>query len=332
MKKVFVIAEAGVNHNGSLELAIELVKSAKASDADAIKFQTFKTERVISKYANLAEYQKINTCESNQYDMVKKLELSYEDFVVIKEYCDKIGIQFLSTPDEKESLDFLVDKLGLDIIKIGSGEVTNLPYLKQIGAKKKKTLLSTGMSNLEEVDFAIKTLEKNGSEEIVLLHCTTDYPAKIEDVNLKAMLTLKNTFNKQVGYSDHTLGDEISIAAVAMGATIIEKHFTLDNNMAGPDHIASMNPDAFKKMVQRIRNIENALGDGIKESTEAERKNIKLVRRSIVAATNIKKGEPFTERNICCKRPGDGISPLEWDSIIGKKADRDFEEDEMIEI
>lgn len=306
---------------------------AKEAGVDAIKFQTFKTEKIISKYADMASYQKKNLkTNESQYEMVKKLELSYKEFKELKNYCDKIKIMFLSTPDEEYSLDFLVDELNMPIIKIGSGEVTNLPYLRKIAAKNKPIIISTGMANLGEVEEAINTIRLvNSKAKISLLHCTTNYPTPYEEVNLKAMRTLAAAFKLPVGYSDHTLGIEVPIAAVAMGAKIIEKHFTLDKNMKGPDHKASLEPDELKKMVVSIRNIEEALGNGIKKPSKSEEKNIKIVRKSIIANCIIKKGEIFTKNNITVKRPGNGISPMRWDEIIGQRSNKDYQKDELIE-
>ena len=331
--KTFIIAEAGVNHNGSLEIAFKLCDAAKEAQVDAIKFQTFKTEKVISKFAEKAEYQKELTGNTeNQFEMVKKLELSFEEFKQIENYCSNIGLKFLSTPDDEDSLDFLLS-IGMDIIKISSPEITNFPYLKIIGKKNRKIIMSTGMANLLEIEKAIDILVNNGTDRsnISLLHCNTEYPTPFQDVNLLAMLTMKNEFKLDVGYSDHSLGIEVPIAAVALGAKIIEKHFTLDNSMEGPDHTASLNPDQLKEMVRAIRNIENSLGNGIKKASPSEYRNIAVVRRSIVAAKNIKAGEFFSENNLACKRPGTGISPIKWDKVLGQKAKRDFNEDELIE-
>jgi len=332
--KVFIIAEAGVNHNGDINLAYKLIDAAKEARVDAIKFQTFKTEKIITKYADLANYQKKNlSTKESQYEMIRKLELSYKDFKKLKDYCDKIKIIFLSTPDEECSLNFLVDELNIPIIKIGSGEVTNLPYLRKIAAKNKPLILSTGMANLGEIERAIDTIRLvNSKVEISLLHCTTNYPSSYEEVNLKAMQTLEAAFKLPVGYSDHTLGIEVPVAAVAMGAKIIEKHFTLDKKMKGPDHKASLEPYELKNMVVSIWNIKKALGNGIKKPSNSEKKNIKIVRKSIVANCNIKKGDVFTENNITVKRPGTGISPIGWNEIIGKKAVKKFEKDELIQI
>ena len=331
--KTFIIAEAGVNHNGSLELAKKLVDAAKQAGADAVKFQTFKTEKLVSKFADKAEYQKrfTNTNES-QLDMVKKLELSYEAFEEIYKYCREKEISFLSSPFDLESIDFLAS-LGLDIFKIPSGEITNLPYLEKIGKLKKKIIISTGMANLGEIEAALNILIQSGTkkEDIIVLHCNTEYPTPYEDVNLRAMLTIKEAFKIRIGYSDHTPGLEIPIAAVALGAEVIEKHFTLDRNMEGPDHKASLEPIELANMVSAIRNVEKAMGDGIKKPSSSEIKNIVIARKSIVAAKKIKFGEAFTEENLSVKRPGTGISPMQWHSILGKQANRDYEEDEVIE-
>ena len=330
--KVFIIAEAGVNHNGRLDLAYQLIDVAKDAGADAVKFQTFKAENVVSKLADKAEYQKKATSsDESQLEMIKKLEISFDDFIKLKKYCDKKGIMFLSTPFDHQSIDFL-NELGLDTFKIPSGEIINLPYLKKIGSLNKKLIISTGMANLGEVEYAIAILVKSGTkkENITILHCTTNYPCPYKEVNLKAMLTLKEAFKLPVGYSDHTLGIEVPIAAVAMGAKIIEKHFTLDKKLPGPDHKASLEPGELKKMVKAIRNIEMALGDGIKKPNKSEIEIMKVVRKSIVASKSIKKGEIFTKTNITVKRPGIGISPMRWDEVIGERANRDFKDDELI--
>jgi len=331
--KTFIIAEAGVNHNGSLELAKKLVDAAKEAGADAVKFQTFKAEKLISKYANKAEYQKRYTKENeSQLEMVKKLELSFEEFEEIFKYCNSKDISFLSSPFDLESIEFLAN-LGLEIFKIPSGEITNLPYLEKIGKLKKKIIISTGMAYLEEIEAALNILIQSGTkkEDIIVLHCNTEYPTPYEDVNLRAMLTIKKAFKIRIGYSDHTPGIEIPIAAVAMGAEVIEKHFTLDRNMEGPDHKASLEPVELANMVSAIRNIEKAMGDGIKKPSSSEMKNIIIARKSIVAAKRIKFGETFTEENLSVKRPGTGISPMQWHSVLGKQANRDYEEDEAIE-
>lgn len=328
---VYIIAEAGVNHNGSLEIAKKLVDSAKAAGADCIKFQTFKAENIVTKHAQKADYQQKQTgTTESQFDMLKKLELSDEEFVELHQYCQEKDIQFLSTGFDFASTDFL-NSLNMPIWKIPSGEITNLPYLIKIAKYNKPVILSTGMSTIEEIGQAKKVLEENGASEIIILHCTTEYPTPIEEVNLNAMLTIGNTFNVDFGYSDHTQGIEVPIAAVALGAKVIEKHFTLDCTMEGPDHKASLEPNEFKEMVDAIRNIEKALGCTEKIPTKAELKNIKIARKSIVAATSIKKGEVFTEENLTVKRPGTGISPMRWFDVLGKLAKRDYEEDELIE-
>lgn len=332
MSKVFIIAEAGVNHNGSIELAYKMIDVAIETGVDAIKFQTFKTEKVISKYAEKAEYQKENTGNlETQLDMVKRLELSFKDFEKIKDYCDRRNIIFLSTPFDIESIKFL-DRIGLEIFKIPSGEITNLPYLENVGKLRKKVILSTGMSTLEEIEAAYNILRENGTKNITILHCNTEYPTPIQHANLRAMYTISNTFKANVGYSDHTLGIEVPIAAVAMGAKVIEKHFTLDKSMAGPDHRASLEPYEFKVMVKAIRNIEKALGNGIKKPSNSELKNIEAVRKSIVAKCDIKIGEVLSADNLDIKRPGNGVSPMRWYEIIGKVANRDYEKDELIQI
>lgn len=332
MEHVFIIAEAGDNHNGNFDNAIKLVDAAVEAGADCVKFQTFVTEEIISKYAQMAEYQKKNTgVVESQYDMVKKLELSFEDFAKIQQYCKEQGIIFLSTPFDISSIHFL-EKIEVPFWKVPSGEITNLPYLREIGKTGREIVMSTGMCNMDEISEAIKALEENGAGKITLLHCNTEYPTPFEDVNLNAMITMRKIFNKDVGYSDHTLGIEVPIAAVTMGARIIEKHFTLDRNMSGPDHKASLEPAELKLMVQSIRNIEKAMGNGNKCPSESEKKNISIARKSIVAKNDIKKGDIFTENNIAAKRPGDGISPMEWENVIGTAAIRDFMQDEKIEI
>jgi len=332
---VFVIAEAGVNHNGSLELAKKLVDVAKESGADAVKFQTFKSKNLVNKNAHKADYQKRTTDkDESQFEMIKKLELSFYEFMELKRYCDEKKIMFLSSPFDLESIEFL-NKLKLDIFKIPSGEITNLPYLRAIGKLNKKVILSTGMADLGEIEDALDVLIKNGTKRknIIVLHCNTEYPTPFEDVNLKAMQTIKCSFDVKVGYSDHTLGIEVPIAAVAIGAEVIEKHFTLDRNLPGPDHKASLEPDELKAMINAIRNIEKALGYGIKKPSNSEKKNIAVVRKSIVAKKDIKKGEIFTQENLIVKRIGvKGISPMKWDEVIGGVAKRDFKEDELIEL
>ena len=332
MEKVYIIAEAGDNHNGDFNTALKLVDVAKRAGADCVKFQTFVTEEIISKYAEMAEYQKKNTGkEESQFEMVKRLELSFDEFRKIKEYCDRVGIQFLSTPFDLKSVDFL-NELGVPFFKIPSGEITNYPYLIKIARTGKPVVMSTGMCEPDEILAAINVLEKNGSGEITLLHCNTEYPTPLKDVNLYAMRTMKKMFGKKVGYSDHTKGIEVPVAAVALGACVIEKHFTLDKNMPGPDHKASLEPDELGRMVKNIRNIEIALGDGVKRVSESERKNIAIARKSIVARRNIQEGEILTEENLAVKRPGTGINPMQWMEVLGTRAVRDFKEDELIEI
>ncbi len=334
MNRTFIIAEAGVNHNGSIELAKKLIDVAKEAGVDAVKFQTFKAEAIISADAPKADYQKITTHPTeSQFEMIKKLQLDEDAHKELFDYCKQKGITFLSSPFDLNSIKFL-NSLGLNIFKISSGEITNLPYLRRIGALRKKIILSTGMADLEEIGNAINVLTEYGTrkDDITVLHCNTEYPTPFEDVNLVAMLTIRDAFKVKVGYSDHTVGIEISIAAAALGATVIEKHFTLDKNMEGPDHKASLEPDELKAMVHAIRNIEKALGNGIKKTSPSEAKNKTIVRKSIVAARDIRKGEVLSDGNITVKRPGSGISPMEWDSILGKRAKRDFYMDEFIEI
>lgn len=331
MGKTFIIAEAGDNHNGSIELAYQLVDKAVEAGADCVKFQTFVTEEVISKRAEKAEYQKESTgSEESQYEMVKKLELTFDNFRELQKYAKGKGIEFLSTPFDIPSVDFL-ESIDIPYFKIPSGEITNLPYLIRIAKTGRNIILSTGMAEMDEIAEAIKVLKENGAGEISLLHCNTEYPTPMEDVNLKAMLTLKEKFGVKVGYSDHTQGIEVPIAATALGAEIIEKHFTLDHNMEGPDHKASLEPDELKAMVKGIRKIEKALGSGIKTASNSEKKNIDIARKSIVARKKIAKGELLTEENLAVKRPGNGISPMKWFEVVGTEAIRDFEEDEMIE-
>lgn len=333
--KTFIIAEAGVNHNGSLEIAKKMVEVAKECGADAVKFQTFKAENVISKFAQKAEYQKQTTsADESQLDMVKKLEISFHDFKVLKDYCDKVGITFLSTPFDFESIEFL-ESICMEIFKIPSGEITNLPYLEKIGKLKKKVILSTGMADLGEIEDALDILIQSGTsrENITVLHCNTEYPTPYEDVNLLAMITIKEAFKVKIGYSDHTSGIEVPIAAVALGASVIEKHFTLDRNMPGPDHKASLEPHELKAMIQAIRNVEKALGDGIKKPSKSELKNRDIARKYIVAKRDIKKGEILSEENLAVKRTGrKGISPMRWKEILGLRAPKEFKKDEMIEV
>ena len=331
MNKVKIIAEAGVNHNGDINIAKRLVETAKECGADIVKFQTFQADKLASKHAVMAEYQKENLgVNESQEAMLRKLMLRKEEYIELAEYCKSVGIKFLSTPFDIDSVRFLNPLQ--DIWKIPSGEITNYPYLVEIAKTGKEVILSTGMSTLGEIDAALDILKSNGTGKITLLHCTTDYPAAMRDVNLKAMLTMKQHCGCDVGYSDHTLGIEVPIAAVAMGATVIEKHFTLDKTMEGPDHKASLEPHELKQMVEAIRNVEAVLGDGLKCPSESEIKNMLVVRKSIIAAKDIKKGEVFTIENITTKRPGTGISPMRWNEMIGMRAQRDYEEDELIEI
>ena len=329
--RTLIIAEAGVNHNGSLEMAKQLVDAAKECGVDIIKFQTAKLDSLVSKVAQMADYQKRNTgVAESQKDMLKKLLLGFDEFVELAAYCKKVGIQFLSTPFDIESVHFLNDMQ--DIWKIPSGEITNYPYLVEIGKTKKKTILSTGMAELREIQEAINVLRENGTKDITILHCTTEYPAPLEEVNLNAMKTLRDTFGYPVGYSDHTKGIEVDLAAVALGATVIEKHFTLDRNLKGPDHKASLEPSELKAMVNGIRKVELALGSTEKRPSEIEIKNRTVARKSIVAKIPIRKGEVLTEDNITTKRPGSGINPMRWNKVLGTRAIKDFEEDEMIEV
>jgi N,N'-diacetyllegionaminate synthase len=331
--RTFIIAEAGVNHNGSLELAKKMVHAAALADADAIKFQTFKAEKLVCRHAEKAEYQKRHTdTTKGQYELIKMLELDADAHWEIFDYCKKENIQFLSSAFDLDSIDFL-NNLDLDIFKIPSGEITNLPYLRKIGVLKKKIILSTGMADIGEIEDALDVLTQAGTdrEKITVLHCNTEYPTPVEDVNLLAMLAIGETFpGYSIGYSDHTLGVEIPIAAVALGATVIEKHFTLDRNMEGPDHRASLEPDELKAMVSSIRKVEKALGSGIKKPSPSELKNKPIVRKSIVAAKGIRKGEVFTEENLTVKRPGKGINPMRWDEIIGQNANKDYKCDDLI--
>ena len=329
-KHVYIIAEAGVNHNGRLDLALKLCDTAKEAGVDAIKFQTWKTELIVSRNVEMADYQKKNLGnDDSQYNMLKKLELSYNNFRLVKEYCDKIGIQFLSTADEIESLDFLCE-LGIPFIKLGSGEITNIPYLRYCAKKNRPMIISTGMCNLSDVAVAYDILTEAGASDISVLHCTTNYPCPMDEVNLNAMVTIKDALKCRVGYSDHTMGVEVPVAAVAMGAEIIEKHFTLDRNMEGPDHIASLEPAELKDMVLKIRNIEKALGDGIKRPNTSERSICKVVLKSIVANQSISKGTVLTENMLTVKRTSTGIPAKNWDLIVGTTAVKDYMIDEPI--
>lgn len=333
-KRIFIIAEAGVNHNGSVDIAKKMIEIAVDVGADAVKFQTFKAEKVISKFAPKAHYQKETTNkDESQLEMARKLELDKNVHKELVNYCKEKNIIFLSTPFDLGSVE-LLNNLGLKIFKIPSGEITNLPYLRKIGKLGKKVIISTGMADLKEIENALNILIEEGTakEDITVLHCNTEYPTPFEDVNLLAMLTIKDTFKVNIGYSDHTLGIEIPIAAAALGATTIEKHFTLDRNMQGPDHKASLEPNELKAMVKAIRNIEKAMGDGIKKPSPSELKNKLVARKSIVAAKEIKKGNFFSRENITTKRPATGLSPMDWDKVKGKIAKRDFQEDELVEL
>lgn len=327
---VLIIAEAGVNHNGSKELAKQMVLEAKNAGVDYVKFQTFVPENLVSKHAAKAEYQKETTgADESQLQMLKSLALTEEDFVELKDYCNEVGVGFISTPFDLDSLDFL-ETLDMDFWKVPSGEITNLPYLEAIAKTGRKVIMSTGMCEVEEIQQAVEVLEKNGAKDIVLLHCNTQYPTPFEDVNLSAMKHIAEVTGKEVGYSDHTIGIEVPTAAVALGATVIEKHFTLDKNMEGPDHRASLEPDELAAMVSAIRNIEKCIGDGNKRRSASETANCAVARKSIVAKCDIKAGEIFTADNLTVKRPGTGISPMKWYEVIGQKAERDYCADEVI--
>lgn len=332
MNNVFVIAEAGVNHNGSLDLAKKLVDVAVDARADAVKFQTFKADKLVSKTAQKAAYQKQTTsADEAQYEMIKRLELDERAHREIISYCQDKRIMFLSTPFDHDSIAML-NAFGMAIFKVPSGEITNLPYLRHIGRLGKEVILSTGMADLGEIEDALGILMKAGTarEKITVLHATTEYPCPIDEVNLLAMQTIRNAFGVKVGYSDHTQGIEVPIAAVAIGATVIEKHFTLDRNMEGPDHKASLEPDELKAMISGIRRVSQAMGDGIKQPSKSELKNIEIARKSLVAAMPIKNGEVFSANNIAIKRPGTGISPMRWDEIIGQVAQRNYDVDDLI--
>lgn len=335
MKKTLIIAEAGVNHNGDIAKAKTLIDKGAEAGVDYVKFQTFKAEKLVTKQAQRAAYQDKNTQNNDsQYEMLKKLELSQTVHQELIDYCKVKGVKFLSTGFDNDSLAFLA-QLGVRIAKVPSGEITNLPYLRQIASLFREVILSTGMATIDEIKDAVKVLIDYGvsKDKITILHCNTEYPTPMEDVNLKAMLHIQRELGVSVGYSDHTLGIEVPIAAVALGATVIEKHFTLDKTLPGPDHKASLEPDELKAMVSAIRNIEKAIGgSGFKEVSKSEEKNKPIARKSIVAATDIKKGDIFTPENLTVKRPGSGISPMQWDEVIGKEAKRDFQEDELIEL
>jgi N,N'-diacetyllegionaminate synthase len=334
MSRVLIIAEAGVNHNGQVELAEKLVDVAAEAGVDYVKFQTFKTEKIVSRSAKKAEYQMANMQDKDdsQYDMLKKLEMDDDMHRHLIQYCNKKGIQFLSTPFDLDSISYL-ESLGIRLGKIPSGELTNLPFLRKMSRCFDELILSTGMSTMKEIEEAIAALKNSGfdTNNLSILHCNTEYPTPMQDVNLNAMLSIRDKFGVRIGYSDHTLGIEVPVAAVAMGAQIIEKHFTLDKNLPGPDHKASLEPSELIAMVKAIRNIEKALGDSNKEPSPSEMKNMAIARKSIIASKNIRKGEVLSEENITVKRPGTGISPMKWDAVIGTKAIRDFSADELIE-
>lgn len=331
MSKVLIIAEAGVNHNGDINLAYKLIDAAKEAGADIVKFQTAKPENCISKFAEKANYQKQTTGTSeSQLEMCKRISLPYEAYIELKKYCDKIGIEFLTTSFDVDAVKFIENMV--NYYKIPSGDINNLPYLIEIAKTKKPIIMSTGMASMDDVRESVAVLKKYGAGSITLLHCNTQYPTPYEDVNLKAMLSLSDEFGVDYGYSDHTQGIEVAIAAVAMGATVIEKHFTLDKNMEGPDHKASLEPQELKAMVCAIRNIEKALGDGDKKPSNSEKGNILIAKKSIVAKRNIRRGEELTEENLTIKRPANGLSPMKWFDVIGTIAIRDFEEDEPIQI
>lgn len=331
--RVVIIAEAGVNHNGDITLAKKLIDAAADAGVDYVKFQTFNSKKLVSKSAQKADYQKQNTNDEveSQLKMLQKLELSKNDHLILIDYCKAKNIKFLSTAFDLDSIDFL-EELKIDLWKIPSGEITNLPYLRKLGGLGKPVIISTGMAEMSEIEDAINVVTSSGTDikDITVLHCNTEYPTPMQDVNLTAMNTIKDVFKVPIGYSDHTLGIEIPIAAVALGATVIEKHFTLDNSMDGPDHKASLEPQELKKMVAAIRNIEQALGNGIKAPSPSEVKNKPIARKSIVANVDISKGEVFNENNITVKRPGTGISPMKWDEVIGTIATKNYKADELI--
>ena len=334
MSKTIIIAEAGVNHNGSIEVAKKLIDVATQSGADFVKFQTFKAETLVTQSAEKAEYQKrLTGADETQFEMIKNLELDRAAHEELIDYCKTKAIKFLSTAFDHDSIELLA-KLDIPLYKIPSGEITNLPYLRHIGGMDMPIIMSTGMSTLDEVRDALNILLEAGAkkDKITILHCNTEYPTPMEDVNLKAMITIRDELGVNIGYSDHTLGIEIPVAAVAMGAKVIEKHFTLDRTMPGPDHAASLEPEELKAMVAAIRNIEKAMGDGVKKTSKSEDKNIHIVRKSIVAKKSIKKGELFSEENLTIKRPGTGISPMEWDNLINKKSKKDFDIDVLIKV
>lgn len=332
MKRTYIIAEAGVNHNGDVSIARKLIEAAKSCGADAVKFQTFRTEKLLVKNTGMADYQKLNLdSEASQFDMIKALELSYQDFADLKKYSESLGIDFLSTPDDEDSLNFLADQLDLIWIKIGSGEVTNLPYLRKIAAKNKPLILSTGMANLGEVERAIREIRSINMQELVVLHCTTNYPCPSHEVNLRAIKTLEQAFNVRVGYSDHTEGVEVSVAAVALGAELIEKHLTLDKGMNGPDHCASLDSVEFGEMVRQIRSVEAALGNGVKWPNPSEERIKPFVRRRVVAANCLKAGHRISLSDLCFKRANNGIFVEQVDAVVGRIIRSDVKEDTPLE-
>jgi len=334
LTETFIIAEAGVNHNAEMDLAYKLIDVAVSAGADAVKFQAAIPELVTTGYAPKAVYQKETSgAQESQLEMIRKIHFPLEKYHLLKKYCDEKNIIFFSTAFDLESLDY-IEKIGQPYHKIPSGEITNLPYLRHVGQCGKPVIMSTGMATMDEVEAALGILEQAGTsrENITVLHCNTEYPTPMTDVNLRAMLTIRDTFGVRVGYSDHTAGIEVAIAAVALGATMIEKHFTLDCSLPGPDHQASLEPEELKAMVIAVRNIEKAMGDGVKRPSPSETKNKPIVRRSLVAACAINKGDVFSENNLIVKRPGNGLSPMLWDEVLGRKAPRSFDADELIEL
>lgn len=332
--KTLIIAEAGVNHNGDLDLARRLIDVAAAAGADAVKFQTFVADRLVTGRAEKAQYQKDSGSPGeSQRDMIRRLELDREAHVSLKAHAISRNIAFLSTGFDVESVDMLVE-LGVSLLKVPSGEITNLPYLRHVGRQGLPVILSTGMATMDEIGAALETLVGAGArrDRITILHCTTEYPTPLNDVNLKAMVAIRDAFGVDVGYSDHTMGIEVAIAAVALGASVIEKHFTLDRSLPGPDQKASLEPAELESMVRAVRGIERALGDGLKRPTAGEAHNRPVARKSLVARVHIRAGEPFTESNLAVKRPGNGVSPMRWDEVLGRKASRDFAPDELIEL
>ena len=334
MKKTLIIAEAGVNHNGDIEIAKKLIDAASDAGADYVKFQTFKAEKLVNKNAEKAEYQKENSgADESQFEMLQKLEIDEETHIILQNYCKAKNIRFLSTAFDLDSID-LLQKLGIDLFKIPSGEITNYPYIQKTGLQNKPIIISSGMSTLEDIQAALNVLKEVGVDKsnITVLHCSTEYPTPYENVNLSAMNTIKNTFDVEIGYSDHTLGIEVPIAAVAMGAAVIEKHFTLDKTMEGPDHKASLEPDELKQMITSIRNIERSFGNGEKTPSNTELHNLQVARKSIHANCNIQEGELFSNGNLIAKRPGTGISPMKWKDMIGTPANKNYKADDIIEL